>query len=229
MLPGLLPKEETMQSITIHGTVSANRSMTVREVAAALGVSEDSVLRVVKSRFPELVQNGKTTFLGEVHVTAVKLELEGHHNLRSTAELQNIHTALEKQLLIRQAMALQDEMIAELQGKVAAQGQALAIAAPKAESFDRFLDASGTVCISDAAKALGVSPSTLFHQLDDRGLIFKRAGDWLPHQEYLERGWFEVRVRTYGEPPNEHITRQARVTPKGLDALARIFPKEVSA
>lgn len=111
----------------------------------------------------------------------------------------------------------------ERSARIAAQAE-LVIAAPKVAGFDRFLDASGTLCISDAAKALGLKPGFLFDQLDGRGLIFKRGGDWLPTQYFLDKGYFEVKTRTYGDPPNEHITKQTRVTPKGLDGLAKLFP-----
>ncbi len=60
-------------------------------------------------------------------------------------------------------------------------------------------------------------------------MIFRRGGDWLPAQRYLDKGYFEVKTRTYGEPPHEHITRQTRVTPIGLDALSRLFPREATA
>jgi phage antirepressor YoqD-like protein len=221
MLPGFAPEEASMFDISAVA-MAMSQAMTVRQVAEALGVSDDSVLRIVKDKFPELVRNGRTTYLAEIHVTAVKLELEGHHNLRSTAELQNIHTALERQLIIRQAMALQDEMIAELQEQVAERGQALALAATKVEAYDRLLDASGSLCISDVAKQLGSQPLKFFGELEARGYIFRRSGDWLPAQYYLDKGYFVVKTLTYGEGERAHVTRQTRVTPKGLAALAKL-------
>jgi phage antirepressor YoqD-like protein len=107
--------------------------------------------------------------------------------------------------------------------------RALGIAAPKIEAFNRFLDASGSICISDVAKQLGHQPMKFFDELEDAGMIFRRGGDWLPVQRYLDKDYFEVKARTYGEPPHEHITKQTRVTSVGLDALARLFPREATA
>lgn len=227
MLPGLAPEEETVNDLPTRPIIQGD-GMTIREVAEALGVSRDLIEKRVRELMPDRMRQGETTFLSESEVTAIKLRIEQNSSLATSDDRRKLadmpKTALEKQLLIRQAMALQDEMIADLQRELQVKDAALAIAAPKVETFDRFIDAAGTVCITDAAKALKLAPSFLFDQLDGRGLIFKRAGDWLPFQMYIDRGWFAVKVRTYGEPPNEHVTRQARVTPKGLDALAKMFP-----
>jgi hypothetical protein len=89
--------------------------MTVREVARALGVSIETVRSNGKSLFPDLFENGKTTYLNEGHATAIKLRIAGHHNLQNTLEVKNAQTLLEKQLIIRQAMILQQEIIDELE------------------------------------------------------------------------------------------------------------------
>jgi phage antirepressor YoqD-like protein len=94
---------------------------------------------------------------------------------------------------------------------------------PKVEAFDRFLSADGTLCIMDAAKTLGQPPLKFFDKLEAAGMIFKRGGDWLPTQYYIEKAYFEVKARTYGEGEKAQIKRQTRVTPKGLDGLAKLF------
>lgn len=215
------PKEEIVSDLVKIATPMA-QAMTVKQVAEALGVSDDSVLRVVKDRFPELVQNGRPTYLGEAHVTAIKLELEGHHNLRSTAELQNVHTELEMIEKARDVMAWMTAEADRLRAELANKTEALAIAAPKVESFDRFIDATGTVCMQDAGKQLGHGPNKFIDAMAARGLIFRRNGTWIARQEYVDRGWFVVRSvpRLDGG-----LSEQTRITPKGLDALAKIFPR----
>jgi hypothetical protein len=58
--------------------------------------------------------NGITTRLNEQQVTAIKLKIQSHHNLQSSLEVKNAKTRLEKALLVRQALRLQEELIAEL-------------------------------------------------------------------------------------------------------------------
>ena len=83
------------------------KRMTVKEVAAALGVSENTIRRSLNALFPDLAKNGKVTLLDEAQVTAIKL------NSRKNATVtQSPKTRLEKALLIKQAMALQEELIA---------------------------------------------------------------------------------------------------------------------
>jgi phage antirepressor YoqD-like protein len=66
-----------MNEVTKRG----DRRMTVREVAEALGVSPDTVYNSAKELFPDLFSPGKTTYLDEKQVTAVKM------NLRKNSEL----------------------------------------------------------------------------------------------------------------------------------------------
>lgn len=220
MLPGLVPEEASMSDLPTRPVIQGD-GMTIREVSEALGVSRDLIEKRIRELMPDRMRQGETTFLSESEVTAIKLRIEQNSSLATSDDRRKLadmpKTTLEKQLIIRQAMALQDEIIAELQGQ-------LALAAPKIEAFDRLLDASGSLCISDVAKQLGRPPLKFFADLERDGFIFRRAGDWLPVQGYVERGYFEVKTRTYGEPPNEHITRQTRVTPKGLARLAEVYP-----
>lgn len=61
--------------------VAGDKRMTVREVAEALRVSPSTVKKWVRALFPGLMQNGKTTYLNELHVTCVKqriFDINGH-------------------------------------------------------------------------------------------------------------------------------------------------------
>ncbi|MDR1902010.1 MAG: phage antirepressor KilAC domain-containing protein [Treponema sp.] len=75
-----------------------DKRMTVKEVAEALGVHYDTVASHVKQLFPELVRNGITTYLDDVQVTAVKLEIQKSHNLRNSPKVHDAKTDLGKKL-----------------------------------------------------------------------------------------------------------------------------------
>ncbi|GAJ29572.1 phage antirepressor KilAC domain-containing protein [Acidomonas methanolica] len=98
---------------------------------------------------------------------------------------------------------------------------------PKASVYDRIASADGSMCISDAAKILGVGPRTLFKWMDAHNWIFKRGREWLGREEKSENGagYLTHIVTTILHPDGREITRkQARVTAKGLTRLGRLVP-----
>jgi phage antirepressor YoqD-like protein len=193
-----------------------DKRMTVKEVAEALGYQPDTIQGKVKELFPELVKNGIATLLTMEEVDTIKQNLVPR-SLGLKSEVEKAVTSIDIERMTLQVIQYHAARVKELESELAA-------AAPKVGSFDRFLDASGSLCIQDTAKQLGHRPNKFFDELAAKGIIYRRGGDWLPRDAYIIRGWFEVKTRTYGEPPNEHITKQTRVTSKGLDSLAKLFP-----
>lgn len=103
--------------------------------------------------------------------------------------------------------------------------------APKAEALDRIAQASGSLCVTDAAKALQLPPRKLFSWLSEHRWIYRRHGTgWLGYQDKVQTGYLEHKVTTvdtaYGD---QRITEQVRITPKGMARLAGIFGQEEAA
>lgn len=90
--------------------LSSKQTMTIKEVAEVLNCSRDTIEYTIKKLIPNKMQQGKTTYLSEVEVTAIKLELDKSMNFRNVPEVNN-KTKLEKALLIKQALILQQEII----------------------------------------------------------------------------------------------------------------------
>lgn len=85
--------------------------------------------------------------------------------------------------------------------------------------------AQGSLCITDAAKALQVRPKALFEWMRHHGWIYKRTGQSdLGYQDKVTAGWLVHKVTTYDRSGAKTITEQVRVTPKGLAVLAKKFP-----
>jgi phage antirepressor YoqD-like protein len=160
------------------------KRMTVQEVAKALGVAHDSVIRAVRELYPELVRNGFTTYLGEAEVTAVKILLEGHHNLRSTAQLQNIHTDLE----MKQKAA---EVIGWLTSETARMSAELALAAPKVACAEALMRCDQNMSITDACKHVGLHPrAEAYPYLRAHGYLTAKD---LPTQAAIDAGYLELK------------------------------------
>lgn len=94
-----------------------NDVMTTKELAQSLGVDVKTIQRTATKLFnpstlmSRVINGGKSQVFNEAQATAIKLELQNHSKVNALSP----KTTLEKQLLIKQAMRLQDEMIAELQ------------------------------------------------------------------------------------------------------------------
>ncbi len=98
--------------------------------------------------------------------------------------------------------------------------------APKVEALERISEADGSLCVTDAAKALQVRPKDLFQYLQSHGWIYKRTGSshYLGYQSKVTTGLVEHKVTTVLRPDgSERITEQVRVTPKGLSRLAQLI------
>jgi phage antirepressor YoqD-like protein len=180
--------------------------MTVKQVAEALSVEDRTIRKYIEKLFPDLMQNGKTTFLDEAHVTAIKLEMERNPHLERSFQ---VKTNLEKQLIISQAMQFQQEMIAELQAEND-------VMRPKAIAYDKFLAPDKAIPMSQAAKLLNTGRNKLFAELRANKILMS---DNTPYQPYT--GYFKVTFDTKNINGKEVNFPVTLVTPKGIDYIAK--------
>lgn len=112
--------------------------------------------------------------------------------------------------------------VAERDAKIASQGERLV-------KLDRIEGAAGSMCISTAAKTLGVNPiKNLFALLNAHRWIFKRPNstDWLGHQDKIAAGYLEHADHIYTDNQGqERVRSRALVTAKGLVKIAEILTK----
>lgn len=97
--------------------------------------------------------------------------------------------------------------------------------APKAAALDRLSASDGSLCITDAAKALNVQPKQLFDTLKTRRWIYKRAGGkhWLGYQDKVQAGYIEHKITTVSRSDgSEKSVEQALLTSKGIAKLAAL-------
>lgn len=95
---------------------------------------------------------------------------------------------------------------------------------PKAQALDRLGATEGSVCVSDAAKSLNMSPRKLFDWLSAHKWIFRRGATWVAYQEAIEHGVLEHKITTIQRGDRAEMTpTQVRVTAKGLMMLAKMM------
>lgn len=113
-----------------------------------------------------------------------------------------------------------------LQKQVQEKDAIIAVQAEQVKKLDRLEGAKGSMCISDAAKTLGVGRDELFRFMEGRRWIFKRQGNrsWLAHDDKRRAGYMEHDDHLYidGEG-RERVATRALVTAKGLVKLAELL------
>ena len=96
--------------------------------------------------------------------------------------------------------------------------------APKVQALERLTDASGTMCMTDAAKHLHVQRKDLLAYLKANRWIYRREGSahWVAYQPRIASGLLDHKVTVIGndEQGDTRLVSQVRITPKGLALLA---------
>jgi phage regulator Rha-like protein len=96
----------------------------------------------------------------------------------------------------------------------------------KAEgTLARIETTAGSLCITDAAKALSHPPKALFAKLYRNHWTYRRGGkgDWLGHADKCRAGLLDHQPTTYQRDGETVIGTQVVVTPKGLRKLAELL------
>lgn len=129
------------------------------------------------------------------------------------------HVPTLRQLLldnVERVLELQDE-VKELQ--------------PLAKSYEHLTRHDGTLCITDAAKALDMRPKDLFAWLQANKWIYRRAGNghWVGYQQRIQAGLLDHRLEEVTRADgSSKITEQVRVTAKGMGRLGELLAPEMA-
>lgn len=102
--------------------------------------------------------------------------------------------------------------------------------APAAAGFERIAGASGSLCITDAAKNLQTGPKRLIDLLLQQKWIYSRPGKrgYLAYQDKIQAGHLTHKQSVYEDPKTyeQKVSDQVRVTPRGLAKLALLLGAE---
>jgi len=124
---------------------------------------------------------------------------------------------------VPQSMAQALRLAAEQAEALERQQAQLALAAPKVEFVDRFVDATGLHSFRQVAKLLKANEARFREFLIDRRIAYYLAQRLTPHQNHIDAGRFEIRTGVARH--NEHAYTSAKFTAKGLEWIAGEWAK----
>ena len=93
----------------------------------------------------------------------------------------------------------------------------LAIAAPKAEFVDRYVEATGTYGFRQVAKMLSVKENWFSEFLIEKAIMYRLSKKLTAHSEHIVAGRFVARA---GVAKNDHAFTECRFTAKGVEWVA---------
>ena len=102
----------------------------------------------------------------------------------------------------------------------------LAIAAPKAEFVDRYVDATGTYGFRQVAKMLSAKENWFSDFLIEKGIMYRLSGRLTAHSGHIDAGRFVPRT---GVAKNDHSFTECRFTAKGVEWVAGEIAKHKAA
>ncbi|PAA08036.1 DNA-binding protein [Pseudomonas fragi] len=146
------------------------------------------------------------------------------HRARVIDRWQELESKVVGQLHIPTNFADALQLAADVAKQNASLHEVIQQQAPKVQALERLAGTHGSICITTAAKQLGVGPLKLFKWLSDNRWIYRRAAfsAWSAYQPRLTAGLLEHKLVKVGKGSEEDlkVVEQVMVTRKGITTLA---------
>ncbi|SFN77652.1 Phage antirepressor protein YoqD, KilAC domain [Izhakiella capsodis] len=97
----------------------------------------------------------------------------------------------------------------------------LAIAAPKAQFVDSYVNATGSLGFRETCKLLHIKENAFRQFLLDNEIMYLLAGKLTPYAQHIDAGRFTV--KTGESQTNGHAFTQNKFTPKGIQWIAGLW------
>jgi len=149
------------------------------------------------------------------------------HRARVIDRWQELESKVVGQLQIPTNFADALQLAADVAKQNASLHQVIQQQAPKVQALERLSATEGSICITSAAKQLGIGPLKLFKWLSDNRWIYRRAAfsAWSAYQPRLTAGLLEHKLVKVGKGAEEDlkVVEQVMVTRKGITHLATVM------
>jgi len=206
--------------------------MTSREIAEVTGKRHPDVKRDIETMMEQLqedVSKFARIYLDSMNRKQTEYVLDREHTeclvtgysaLLRMKVIKRMHE-LEESVRIPQTLPEALRLAADLAEQKAQLESKLAIAAPKADFVDSYVEASGSMGFREAAKLLKVKETEFRLFLLEHGIMYRLAGKLTPYAQHLDAGRFTV--KTGENQHNGHAFTQVKFTPKGIQWIAGLL------
>jgi phage antirepressor YoqD-like protein len=219
-----------------------NLTMSSREIAELTQKRHDNVKRTIESLVEQgVIRNPQIEVFGEINNLGFEVNrniyvFNGEQGKRDsivvvaqlspefTARLVDRWQELEEANQFKVPQTLPEALLlaAELAKQNEETQRQLAIAAPKAEFADRIASADKGVQLGNFAKSVGLGPRKIFSILREIKILMAGGERHnLPFQEFIERGYFQVRQGSYEANGETRISHTPLITGKGEQWLTK--------
>jgi phage antirepressor YoqD-like protein len=218
-------------------------TMSSREIAELTGKQHKNVLRDVNVMLESLEKAGSDLSqavrytdergrTSEVRLDRVLTEtlLTGYSiplRHRVVTRLQELEKVSRHSMSLPTNFAEALQLAADQAKQNASLHQVIQQQAPKVQALERLSGTHGSICITTAAKQLGIGPLKLFKWLSDNRWIYRRAAfsAWSAYQPRLTAGLLEHKLVKVGKGSEEDlkVVEQVMVTRKGITHLATVL------
>jgi len=218
-------------------------TMSSREIAELTGKQHKNVLRDVNVMLESLERAGSDLSqavrytdergrTSEVRLDRVLTEtlLTGYSiplRHRVVTRLQELEKVSRHSMSLPTNFAEALQLAADQAKQNASLHQVIQQQAPKVQALERLSGTHGSICITTAAKQLGIGPLKLFKWLSDNRWIYRRAAfsAWSAYQPRLTAGLLEHKLVKVGKGSEEDlkVVEQVMVTRKGITHLATVL------
>ncbi|EOU9603856.1 phage antirepressor KilAC domain-containing protein [Cronobacter dublinensis] len=151
----------------------------------------------------------------------VVAQLSPEFTARLVDRWQELEAQLSQPVRIPQSLPEALRLAADLAEQKAELENKLAIAAPKVEFVDNYVEATGAMGFREVAKLLKVKETDFRLFLIEQGIMYRLAGKLTPYAQHLDAGRFTMKT---GENQNNgHAFTQAKFTPRGIQWVAALL------
>jgi phage antirepressor YoqD-like protein len=229
-----------MMMISTESLSALNTSMMMssREIANVTGITHSEVKRLITSL--ETAQRLSQPVMVNLYAYQSEMRQEFHLNKRDsllavarlspgfTAELLDLWQQREQFTHLPDFTnpAEAARAWAEQFEQRRAAEQQLALSAPKAEFFDRFVEIEDSLGFRQLCKMLKVKETEFRAFLLERNIMYREKGTLSPQQHHMQAGYFTLRS---GRGENQHAFSQARFTAKGVKWVARLWAGHIAS